>query len=319
MDMLSRVCDSLYWMSRYLERAEHTARVLEVHLGLQLESFSAVSQRHWQRMITSLGLEPPEGLSDPELVQWVCFDPSNRLSIVSSITFARDNARQVREHTSSEMWEQINILFHHVRSHAVQEDWEGEPADFLRSVRDGAHLFQGITDSTMSHGQGWQFIQLGRYIERVKAASLLLDHHFRHFQAEGAETINFEEHSEWIGLLKSLTAFEAYCKVYTADLKPARVAEFLLLSGEFPHSIRFAVDQIDTVMRALPEAMRPAGNRPARLAGKLRAMLSYAQMDEITAGGMHDFLDDVQRQCKQIHNAVQQVYIDYPIDAAVEA
>jgi uncharacterized alpha-E superfamily protein len=217
------------------------------------------------------------------------------------------------------MWEQINILFHHVRSHAVQEDWEGEPADFLRSVRDGAHLFQGITDSTMSHGQGWQFIQLGRYIERVNAASLLLDHHFRHFEAEGAETIDFEEHSEWIGLLKSLTAFEAYCKVYTADLKPARVAEFLLLSGEFPHAIRFAVDQIDTVMRALPEAMRPAGNRPARLAGKLRAMLSYTQMDEIAAGGMHDFLDDVQRQCTQIHNAVQQVYIDYPIDAAVEA
>jgi len=319
MDMLSRVCDSLYWMSRYLERAEHTARVLEVHLGLQLESFSTTSQDHWQRMITSLGLEPPEGLNDSDLVQWVCFDPSNRLSIVSCIAFARDNARQVREHTSSEMWEQINMVFHHVRSNALQEDWEAEPVDFLRSVRDGAHLFQGITDSTMSHGQGWQFIQLGRYIERASATSLLLDEHFKHFQPVEAATIDFQEHSEWIGLLKSLTAFEAYCKVYTADLKPERVAEFLLLSDEFPHSIGFAVDQIDTVMKALPESIRTGGNRPARLAGKLRATLSYTQMDEIPAGGMHDFLENVQRQCTQIHNAVHQVYIEYPIDAALEA
>ncbi len=319
MDMLSRVGDALYWMSRYLERAEHTARVLEIHLGLQLESFSTSSQKHWERMITSLGLEPTEGINDIDLVQWVCFDPSNRLSIVSCISFARDNARQVRDHTSSEMWEQINKLFHDVRSNAIQEDWETEPTDFLRSVRDGAHLFQGITDSTMNHGEGWQFIQLGRYIERATSSAVLLDVHFEHFHPTGAATINFEEHSEWIGLLKSLTAFEAYCKVYTADLKPERIADFLILNEEFPHSVRFAVDQIDTVMQALPRSGRAGGNRPARLAGKLRSTLCYTEMDEISSAGMHDFLAGIESQCSEIHNAVHQVYIEYPVDAALEA
>jgi uncharacterized alpha-E superfamily protein len=319
MHMLSRVGDALYWMSRYLERAEHTARLLEVHLGLQLESFSSMSREHWQRMIDSLGLEPPEGLSESDLVQWVCFDPSNHLSIVSSISFARDNARQVREHTSSEMWEQINKLFHDVRSNAVQEEWEADPVEFLRSVRDGAHLFQGITDSTMNHGEGWHFIQLGRYIERASASALLLDVHFKHFQPTGAATIDFQEHSEWIGLLKSLTAFEAYCKVYTADLKPERIAEFLLLSEEFPHSIRFAVDSIESVMEWLPDSISSSNNRPARLAGKLCATLTYTQMDEIFAGGMHEFLEAIQLQCGEIHAAVHQVYIDYPVDAALGA
>ena len=120
-------------------------------------------------------------------------------------------------------------------------------------------------------------------------------------------------------MLKSLTAFEAYCKVYTADLKPERIAGFLLLSEEFPHSIRFAVDQIDIVMKALPRSKRDGGNQPARLAGKLRATLCYTEMDEVSATGMHDFLVSIESQCSQIHNAVHQVYIEYPVDAALEA
>src|SRR5579862_3572676 len=156
--MLSRVADSLFWMSRYLERGEHTARVLNVQLYLMLERGAGSDERHWDRVRKSLGLDA--GKTAQEFAS----------SIVTSVVAARENARQVREQISSEMWEQVNRLFHAVKD-SEPEQREGDARDFLRSIQDGVHLFQGITDSTMTHGDGWQFIQAGRYLERAIALS----------------------------------------------------------------------------------------------------------------------------------------------------
>src|SRR5579864_8509383 len=214
--MLSRVGDSLYWMSRYLERAEHTARVIQVQLNLMLERGAGTDNRDWLRLARSLGVESADDDSSPSeaSVQSLLHDSSDRASIITSIMAARENARQVREQISSEMWEQLNRLFHQVKQ--APDSWDVH--DFLQAVKERAHLFQGITDSTMTHGEGWQFIQAGRYLERAASLSTLISVHFREFYNAAAP----EEALEWVGLLRCCTAFEAYCKAYTADLRPDR-------------------------------------------------------------------------------------------------
>jgi uncharacterized alpha-E superfamily protein len=316
--MLSRVADSLYWMSRYLERAEHTARVINIQLNLMLERGSQSEDLDWTRVARSLGMEGvDEGDWTAEsLAPSLLHDASNRSSIVASIVAARENARQVREQISSEMWEQLNRLFHAVRRNSP-EVWDAR--DFLQSIKEGAHLFQGITDSTMTHGEGWQFIQAGRFLERAVALSTLVGAHFREFhqpEQAGSERV----YLEWIGLLRSCTAFEAYCKAYTADVKPERIAEFLVLHPSFPHSIRFAAESFE---KAITEIGTEAGSRRSvrveRIAGRLHATLGFGHIDEIMAGGLQTYLQEILRQCGEIHSALYQTYISYPIEAALEA
>ncbi len=302
--MLSRVADSLFWMSRYLERGEHTARVLNVQLYLMLERGAGSDERHWERVRKSLGLET--GKTPQEFAS----------SIVTSVVAARENARQVREQISSEMWEQLNRLFHAVKS-VDPEHREGDARDFLRGIQDGSHMFQGITDSTMTHGEGWQFIQAGRYLERAIALSTLVSVHFREFFGVVAPDV---EPLEWIGLLQSCTAFEAYCKAYTADLRADRIAEFLVLNAVFPHSIRFSADALAASLKQIGQDApgRPA-SRVERIAGRMQATLAYGQMDEIMSGGLQSYLDMVRRQCVQVYGAVYQTYVTYPVEAALGA
>lgn len=316
MAMLSRVADTLYWMSRYLERAEHTARLIDLQLNMMLES-RGLAQRGWERLIDALLVKPPEGADSYQLTQVVTFDPANHNSITYCIAAARENARHVREQISSEMWEQVNLLSLRMRAANMDAVWEDQHT-FFRSIKEGCHLFQGITDSTMSHGEGWQFIQLGRYVERTNAITRLLDVHFRAFADVPFKSTVTDDFMEWIGLLKSCTAFEAYCKVYTADLRPSRIAEFLLLNAEFPHSIRFSVQAIH---RAILELEKLTESKRAhqlnRLAGRLRANLDYGQIDEIMLVQLNGFLSEIERMIERIHDAVYQTYITYSIDEFV--
>ncbi len=321
--MLSRVADTLYWMSRYLERAEHTARVIDVNLNLMLDQSPELAAPRWDRVLLALRASGPDTLQGNDaytVCRALTFDPSIPASIVSSIARARENARQVRELISSEMWEQLNRLFFHVRKSSLEDIWTGQPHDFFQAVKEGAHLFQGITDSTMTRGDAYQFIEVGRYIERAGALSALLDVHFSRWRdPTGTLPLEVGEHFEWIGLLRCCTAFEAYCKVYTADLHPDRIAEFLLLNPEFPHSVRFAVDRLKA---ALEEISEDTGSRTSgrldRLAGRLAASLSFGQIDEILVSGLHSYLEELLRQCGQIHHAIHQCYIAYPIESALE-
>ncbi len=314
--MLSRVADNLYWMSRYLERAENAAALIDEHLNLMLDSASVSLDQRWTRVMASLGM-PPVERSDVSVAHALAFDSDSQYSIVDCIASARENARQVREQASSAMWEQLNRLYHAVRAAGAEEQWRSDPHAFLKTVREGAYLFQGITDSTMNHDQGWRFIQLGRYLERAGALAIVLDVHFGAFASEPGQSEELSEHLEWIGLLKSCSAFEGYCKVYTADVKAERVAEFLLLNEVFPHSLRFCIERIHAAVQALPEGSRKATARLARHTGRLRATLSFSNIDEVMSGGIHTWLDDVLRQCQLIHVAIREAYIDYPIERAV--
>jgi uncharacterized alpha-E superfamily protein len=317
--MLSRVADSLYWMSRYLERAEHTARVINIQLNLMLERGTGSDDEYWAHVLGSLGIElkPEEAAQAQTIAVSLVRDSSHRASIVSSVVGARENARQVREQISSEMWEQLNRLFHSVRNAGSGASWDAR--EFLQSVKEGAHLFQGITDSTMTHSEGWQFIQAGRYLERTVAVSSLVGEHFRKMHTPD-EDGGDPEHLEWIGLLRSCTAFEAYCKAYTADLKPDRIAEFLVLHPSFPHSIRFSAAALEHAVREIGrEVSGRRSSRVERIAGRMHATLSFGQIDEIMGAGLDAYLKSVLRQCGQVHSALYQTYISYPIEVALEA
>lgn len=319
--MLSRVADSLYWMSRYLERTEHTARMIDVNLNQMLEQTPEDANQGWERLLMSLRTTTPEFDAGDAygITQALTFDATNADSIVSCIAEARENARQVREQISSEMWEQINRLYLQTKRTSMEEMWFAEPHAFLASVKEGIHLFQGITDATMSHSEGWHFIRVGRFLERAIATAALLDIHFQTFLEDQQDTNDLPlDYANWVSLLKSCAAFEAYCKVYTATIQPQNIAEFLLLNAESPRSIRFATAMTQVALQAIAKStnIRNAG-RAERLAGRLRATLDYAHIDEFMGSDMHSYLENIQRQCGQIHAAIYQVYIAYPIDVAL--
>jgi uncharacterized alpha-E superfamily protein len=315
--MLSRVADSLYWMSRYLERAEHTARLVDVSLYMMLEQGPSASAEHQKLLLQSLNITLGEDAPPLEnalaIARALTFDTKNPNSVVSCIMTARENARQVREQISSEMYEQLNRLYLKVRSAEVMSEWDAQPYEFFADVKEGAHLFQGVTDDTMSHGQAWQFIRVGRAMERAGATVRLLQAHCPSLGVEEGKSTNY---LEWVGLLKSCTSFEAYCKQYTADMKPRSIIEFLLLDDEMPRSVRFCTDRIEAALEALAEdtGRRAKDTRLLRAAGKLRATLDYVTVDDILHDGLPEFLDEIAALSGQIHAALFSTYIRYTVD-----
>ena len=319
--MLSRVADTLYWMSRYLERAEHTSRLMDVDLQLGLDQSPESTTGRWLRLIEALRVPASlTGSADgTSLAHTLTFSRLNPSSIVSCVAGARENLRHVREQCSSEMWEQLNRLYLQMLSTPPEETWILGSHTFFRSVQDGGNLFQGVTDSSMSHGEGWQFIQLGRYVERTDNLAALIGTHFSRLAQPPDQVVEGAEYLEWVGLLKCCAAFEAYCKVYSAELRPLRVAEFLFLNSEFPHSLRFSVESVHSALRSVAERTEHKMSEPVRLAGRLRAMLSFSQIEEIMADGAFLYLEGVRRECGQIHAAIQRIYIDYAAESALVA
>jgi uncharacterized alpha-E superfamily protein len=176
------------------------------------------------------------------------------------------------------------------------------------------HMLEGTTYSTMRHGEGWHFLQLGRYIERAQLVSRLLDLHFGQASRAGAPP----NYLDWLALLRSCTAFEAYCKVYTANIRRDRVAEFLLFDAEFPHSVRFAVEHLTAALSHVAIGA-PASRRAAceRLAGRLKASVDFGQIEELMSGSIDLFLANISTQCEQIHEAVYAAYIGYDAETVL--
>ncbi|MGE0813804.1 MAG: alpha-E domain-containing protein [Vicinamibacterales bacterium] len=316
--MLSRVADSLYWMSRYLERAEHAARVVNVNLNLTLDRAPADVARHWGRLLASLPDPPPWQVRPvPGGTERATLDLANRESIAACVGAARENARQVREEISTEMWEEINRLFLAVQQRApIASEWTAGTHEFLAATITGVHQVQGVTDATMTHGEGWHYIELGRYLERASATASLLDVQYREVPGDAAGSDDVGEFVEWVGLLKSCCAFEAYCRHYTADVRPQRIAEFLVLSPDFPRSIHFAVGRVQAALSAIASLTGRQNGRSERLAGRLLASLDYGQIDEIM-GELPAYLQGIVRQAAQINTAVHQQYIAYPVDVGL--
>ena len=317
--LLSRVADALYWISRYLERAEHAARVVDVAVDLGLGRGHTLGDGAIARLCGTLGL--PEAGATAELAPLAdaaFFDASQRSSVVACVTAARENARQVREEISSDMWEQLNDLYLRLRRIREETGWTARTGRVSRLVIERIHLFQGVTDATMGHGEGWQFLRLGRFLERAGSTAALLEVFVN--DASARREVEPLDQADWVGLLRSCSALESYCRHYTADVRPERVAEFLLLNAEFPRSVRFAAANVESALLAIAKwSGRGGGGRSERLAGRLHASLDYGQVDEILNDDPRAYLGGISRQCALVHSAITQAYTTYAVDSALPA
>src|SRR3954462_10029707 len=308
--MLSRVADSLYWMSRYIERAEHTSRVMAVKLESMVEQTPEDASASWSRVVEALRGEkfdhqPQDAFA---ITKKIAFDRSSDSSLITSLTLARDNARQVREALSNEVWESLNRLYLRPSPEMMNSIWLHSPARLFRGALEEMHALEGVTYSTLSHGEGWYFLELGKHIERAQLLGRQLDVHFR----APAAGVPPPKYFDWLVLLKFCTAFEPYTKLYTASVRPQKLAEFLLFDAEFPHSICFSVDRMTQGLARVAPGAPPARREAVeRLAGRLKAAVDFGQVDELMSGGVAAFIADITKQCEQIHKALYSSYITY--------
>lgn len=325
--MLSRVADSLYWLSRYVERAENTARILDVNLQLTLDSEqigAECERRDWQPILATLEdlklFKEHYSIINAETVcDFVTFSRENPNSIWSCVAGARENARTVREYISSEMWERLNSFWLWLDSRGEKERSSALSIDFYRHVVDCSHQFQGTTDATLTHVDGWEFMQFGKFLERADNSSRILDLKYHILLPQGEQVGGNVDTIQWQAVLKSCSAFEAYRKVYTGQVTPARVTEFIILHDHFPRSIRFCIDALTSALHRISGCDRTHySNEAERLAGRLTSDLNYTTINEIFKTGLHEYLDRTQGRLIEIGEAMQDTYTNWLEDTPNE-
>jgi uncharacterized alpha-E superfamily protein len=312
--MLARVADSLYWIGRYVERAEHLCRLSDVMLNATLDQSDGAAQVA-RIALTAVGdPDPVRALSPYEAARTLTLDREDLGSVTSSLARARENARQVRDQITTETWERLNLI--HLRMSgpdAAKQFAEGSSA-FLHETIAELHLFKGAADATMSHGDGWRFLVAGIYLERAQLIGRLLEVCF------GDRRRPLDDHLALVSVLRMSCALEPYLRRYTADIRPQRILEFLLLDDDFPRSLRFCTARIEEHVSALSRYVEAAGHAgPERLAGRLRARLQYADMDELAAAGAAGFLATLLDECAAIHGAVHETFVAYPLELRLPA
>lgn len=316
--MLSRVADLLYWMGRYLERAEHSSRLLAVRLESMVEQSREDADRAWARVAAALSAEEfaPQSHDAFAVTAALSFSRYNPSSLLNSLRLVRDNARQVREQLSTEVWEHLNRLYLRLQSVNVESIWVHQPARLFRETLEDLYTLEGVIFTTLRHGEGWYFLELGRYTERAQLISRLLG---IHFGARSHPTIAPRpKYLDWLVLLKYCTAFEPYCKEHTAAITPEKIAEFLLFDSEFPHSVKFAVVRMhEALSHVAPGAPPQRRALCERLAGRLKAAVDFGQIDELIGGTLDTFLVEIARHCEEIHDAVYAAYIAYGVETVL--
>jgi uncharacterized alpha-E superfamily protein len=315
--MLSRVADSCFWLSRYIERAESSARILDVNMQLVLDfeaQNSGDSNQQWLALLATL--EDQElfhqihpAIHADAVMDFVTFEKTNPNSILASVTLARENARTVREQISSEMWEQLNRLYLHIQSPSARAAHRESPIGFYRFLVDSLHSFQGITDATMTHGEGWQFLQAGKFLERADATSRVLDYKYHVLLPQGEKVGGNIDVTQWMAVLRSCSAMEAYFKLSHGQVTSWEVAEFLILHDAFPRSIRFCVDSLDSALHRISGTDRGHfENEAERLSGLLRSNLDFANVGSIFKTGLHQYLEETQNRLGAISIALAETY-----------
>ena len=318
--MLSRVADSIYWMSRYIERAENVARCVEVNVHLTLDLAAAATAEQWEALVTTSGdralfAERFAVPSRTNVIKFLAFDVENPNSILSCLTAARENARLIREVITSEMWEQLNMFYLLVRDAARDASVLEAPQDFLTHVRMASHLFTGVTDATMSHGEAWRFCRLGRKLERADKTTRILDVKYFLLLPTVEEVGTPADDVQWIAVLRSASALEMYRKRY-GRVAPDRVVDFLLLDREFPRAVHYCLIAADESLHAISGT--PIGtfsNAAEQRLGQLRSELAYTDVADIVAAGLHEFLDGLQLRLNRVGDAIHETFFVRSMEA----
>ena len=308
--MLARVADSLYWIGRYVERAEHMCRLCDVMLTATLDRTEAATQVA-RIALSAVGEPEPERVAAPyDAAFALAFEHEEPGSIIGSLARARENARQVRDQITTETWERLNLIHLRLNSPGAAKAFANGSQAYLHDIVADLHLFKGAADATMSHGEGWRFLLLGVYLERAQLIGRLLE---VCFGEDGRRAVS--DHFTLTSVLRMACALEPYLRVYTADVQPRSILAFLLLNEEFPRSLRFCTSSIEAHLSGLGRNLAAAGPvMPDRLAGRLAARLQYADFAEIEGQGASAFLAQVLDECAGIHRAIHEAFVAYPLE-----
>lgn len=317
--LLARVADAVYWMARYVERAEHLARALQVNTDL-LTDVGDVSpvlrDRLWQgiELLTDANAVLPASVMtgvalERHMAHHMTLDAANPHSIISCLTKARENARSIRENISAEIWESLNTLYWHLQSDEVATRFEEAPAEVYRTVLNGSLLLQGLTDQTLAHTQPWMFAQVGKYLERVEMTCRIL--HTKHAVLQPMEQV-LElplRNLHWMAVLRSVASLEAYRRTRMADFDPARVAEFVVFEPAFPRSVRYSVYHAQACAARIREQANPSAAMGAdRILGRLDADLEYADHAAVGSATLPGFLAGVRQSIGHAAAALHRAY-----------
>lgn len=310
--MLSRVADAIYWMSRYIERAENVARLIDTNLHMALDMPDGMPEQ-WEPLVRTTGdiqfyRDRYNDISRSAVLTFLTFDMDNPNSILSCLQKARENARSVREIISSEMWEQINTFYQTVRAASGDHKLEETPHEFFALVKTQSYLHVGLTVATLLHGETWNFCRLGRLIERADKTTRFLDMKYFYLLPSATYVGSPLDSLQWATILRSVSAYEAYRKEY-GDLAPERVIEFLLLSRHLPRALHYCLIRAEDALHEISGA--PAGtfaNAAERYCGQLRAELAFTTATDIITTGLHEFLDGFQIKLNQFGDAVFETF-----------
>jgi len=307
--MLSRVADSLYWMSRYVERAEDITRILTVNFHMLLDAKTTEDALAWEPIIDITGDEDLfrrnyNEFNARNVSEFLLWHPANPNAVTTCITHARENGRGVREQISSEMWEHLNRLYFLVKDIKREISARG-PYEFFDKIRHGSQAFQGITNETMTHGEAYEFIQLGKHLERADKTVRIIDVKYASVDKlrEGPESS-----LQLIAMLRSCSAFEAFRKAQLSQLQAAKVAEFLLFNQQFPRAVAYCLQRaLRSIALMSDDAKHTA---PHRALGRICSELDYIDINEVLGTNMHPFLGRLLDKINQAGDAVTRTYFN---------
>ena len=309
--MLSRVANSIYWLNRYIERAENVARFIDANYHMTLDIPDSASDQ-WQPLINTTGdhelFAKLYGEATREnAIEFLVFDRNNPNSIHSCVRAARENARSVREYISSEMWEQINTFYLMINTAAKDVSMD-LPHQFFVDIMSASHAFIGITDSTMNHGEGWHFGRMGRMLERADKTSRILDVKYFILLPSVDYIGSSYDNLLWGALLRSASAFEMYRKRH-GRIEPKKIVEFLLLDAHFPRAVHYCVMTAMISMNNITGSQRGTfANKAEQNLGRLLSEFNFAALDDIFASGLHEYLDNTQTQLNDIGAMIHKVF-----------
>lgn len=306
--MLSRVADAMYWMSRYIERAENYARFLDVNFNLSLEMPPSLEEQ-WRPLVVTTGdwklfQEHFDKVDKENVIYFLGFDQNNPNSIYNAITMARENARGIRPEITREVWEQINALYYLVREAREKRVWrKKDPRSVFDQVKKGCQLLNGIFEATITRNDGWHFGKIGQLIERADKTSRVLDVKY-HMLLPSPDAVGSPiDLIQWGALLKSVSAYDMYRKRY-GKLVPAGISEFLILDKEFPRSILRCLIQTEISLYAITGSGYGYSNQAEKKLGLLKAQLEYADINDIFTTGLHEYLDNLQLRLNEVSDAI---------------
>ena len=310
--MLSRIASNLYWMARHFERAENVARILDVTYRMSLVPHGAVSiNQEWAAPLLTTGLfqdfsKKYDRTTPRDVLHFMVLDQDNSSAICTTLQNARQNGRAVRSAISSEMWEVLNSAWLEIRQ-VSEADLENDGITrFFDRVKTSSHLFRGVTFGTMLHDEAFHFLRLGTYIERADNTARILDTKYHVLLSSAKEVGGAADYYQWGAVLRSVSAFEAYRKIYRDIVSPRRVAELLILREDMPRSMHTCVNEIYELLKLVGGN---ATREPSRLAGDLHARLHYGRVDDIFKHGLHEYLTEFLQRIAVLGDEINREYL----------